>query len=401
MKKNENKNLKTICESEFEKITNVTELLNFCKSKDTSSYKDLDDKVLSSMISQLIKNLEETTDKKIKEDIVQAMENILNKAPSDILSSLNVTKLMYSLKKNCIDDVVIDGNRVSDLFAKQDTKKINFRTYLMFIGYCKDSSVPQDIFNRTIDIMLKDKETFIKSSCLPFHPGISDDTKNKYRKYIFTPSLINFIKSKFNFDEKYNLEQVLKDKFEKENFVEDGDCDLGMILYRLCFESYISIPHKKEDIVELFKTTKSILPEDYKSLCNFNSDTVFRTFLVNSHYLRYNLYDEVSQKVRNEMDEFVRQIFKEKELLNKDNNLSGKLTLEDLKILNFSNFMFTTDSNTKDITKEKFLTLIPDKIDDKYYFRWLIEFYIGQIYSYDRRYFISLINRSHFPFESL
>lgn len=345
------------------------------------------------MIGTLTLNL--ITNKNNKKDIVVAMQNILNKAPLDLLTVFSVNNLLRSLKDNCIDNVSIDGNRLHGLFV--NAKSINLSRYFMLLSYCKDNSVPSDIFDKEIDD--KKKMRFTKQCCFRFPSGTKQETKQKFYKYVFTPSLINFLKSKLQFNKDYNLEQVLKNNFGDDNFVEGDNCDFDVILYRLLFESYISVPHRKEDVVKLFKTTKFALPQDYKNFSDnsFGNGVKFNFYSNARFFFDFgSLGEELYKKVYENMDELVEAIFKEKWTLKEHKDSSGKLTLEDLKILTLSQVEFKSDNNAKGITEQEFLALIPDEIDDKYYFIWLIEFYIERMPAMNRQYFASCIERYKF-----
>ena len=393
MKENSTNDKKKIDLHEGWKITDVNKLLEFCRTQNKNAYKDLNSKQLSSMIGTLTLNL--ITNKNNKKDIVVAMQNILNKAPLDLLTVSSVDDLLRSLKDNSIDNVSIDGNRLHGLFV--NAKSINLSRYFMLLSYCKDNSVPSDIFDKEIDN--KKKMRFTKQCCFRFPSGTKQETKQKFYKYVFTPSLINFLKSKLQFNKDYNLEQVLKNNFGDDNFVEGDNCDFDVILYRLLFESYISVPHRKEDVVKLFKTTKFALPQDYKNFSDnsFGNGVKFNFYSNARFFFDFgSLGEELYKKVYKNMDELVEAIFKEKWTLKEHKDSSGKLTLEDLKILTLSQVEFKSDNNAKGITEQEFLALIPDEIDDKYYFIWLIEFYIERMPAMNRQYFASCIERYKF-----
>ena len=178
------------------------------------------------------------------------------------------------------------------------------------------------------------------------------------------------------------LSKVLQDTFGKDNFVEGNNCDLGAILYRLHFESYLLIPHKKEDVIKLFESTKSLLPGQYQTLTGFWAASIKRKF----DWDFVDIYDKpYNGEIYEEMNKFVKQIFIEKGVLRKDssennkivlenqvdNNYNSELTLEDVKIMVCSKFKI----GDYGITKQKFRTLIPSKIDNQYYLIWLLEFY--------------------------
>ena len=193
------------------------------------------------------------------------------------------------------------------------------------------------------------------------------DIKTKYGNYIFTPTLINFIKQKFKFDEDYNLEKVLKDKFGEDNFAKVDDCDLEVIMYRLFFEDYMLVPHKKEDIIKLFESTKMFLPPYGKSLKErFRSDFE-------------NIWDnKIASDFFSNMNTLAQEIIWER-LKN-----GTKFNLADLKIIALSSFQFgelgniNKNHDTQDFWQGNFFDRIPNKIDDKYYFRWILQIFQNQ-----------------------
>lgn len=297
-------------------------------------------------------------------------------------------KLLKKLKKQRVD-ITIDCTKImNNYFTQLPPEKFDFGTWLVLLSGCKDNSVDK----KTLDILTKNKKNLLETAFLPFGYSLYEDEisqiKTKYGKYIFTPSLINFIRQKFNFDKDYGLENILKANFETDNFVEGNDCDLSAILYRLCFECGQCIPHEKQDIIKLFESTKLFLPENYK--CN-NDDQYSKVIKEKiDHDLRYASTACYKNKIYEELDKCVEQIFIEKGVLQKDEDNNSKiesesvneqssnskiLTLEELKIIVLSNFKFTAGDQPNAITKEQFVTLIPNKIDDKYYFRWCLEFY--------------------------
>ncbi len=334
-------------------------------------------------------------DKDNHECIAKLIEDTFSYAPCDILVGNYHIWLLRRCKEKCVNiSIEVDEKRIAELYKKFCPTKLDFYNWCMLISCCKDHSISQDIFNSMIKDVENQKD-FISTVCL--NGCKSKMAKTKFSKYIFTPSLISFIKQKFNFDENYDLEKVLNDTFGKNNLVKGDDCDLVVILYRLRFESYFLIPHKKEDIIKLFESTKFLLPEQCRPLYDFNGynsvdHCIKQKFDCDFMCLHERRHDV---KIYEEMDKFVRQIFIEKGVLPKDkddnnkiilenqanNNYNSKLTLEELKIMACSKFKI----GDYDISKQKFKTLIPDNIDNQYYFRWLLEFYRCTNYQEERR----------------
>ena len=321
-----------------------------------------------------------------RDQIAGIIENIFNYAPLGYLKRSDV-KMLYDLSDNSYQ-ISIYGDRMVRLW---DIFSNCFYNLITLLSHCKDNSITQNVFDEMINKVTKttkyidqDKRDFCRNSILHWGTNISKELE-KYGKHIFTPSIINFIKQKVNFNKDYDLGEFLRKHFEKKNFIEGDNCDLGAIFYRLYFENYMLIPHEKEDVIKLFESTKLFLPEHYRSYKVNYTISIKNKF---DHDIVYRWTDcdkDKTNKIYKEMDEFVKQIFIEKGVIQKnegnsneiilenqiDNNYNTKLTLEELKTILLSNFKFG-DYN---ITKQKFETLIPDKIDNEYYFRWILEFY--------------------------
>ena len=324
-------------------------------------------------------------------DAAKVVNDILNSEHQEFYLDKNFIKftieLLKKLKSQYIDITVDCAKIMNNYFTKLSPERFDFKDWLGLLSGCKDNSVHQGA-------LIKSNQNSLKTAFLPFNDSLREDEisaiKTKYGKYIFTPSLINFIRQKFNFDKNYNLEQVLKKNFAKENFIDGNDCDLSVIMYRLCFECDQCIPHKKEDIIKLFESTKHFLPKDYKT----HDDVVYSKVIKNKFNdgLFWASSECFKNKIYEELDEFVQQIFREKEVLQKgqdndneikneivneqsNNSKSQNLTLEELKIIVLSNFEFAVDDQANGMTRKRFATLIPDNIDDKYYFRWCLELY--------------------------
>ena len=146
------------------------------------------------------------------------------------------------------------------------------------------------------------------------------------------------------------------------------------------------ILHKKEDVIRLFESTKSFLPEKYRSFDSGPDYGIKKKFEFDFDYIHNKTPGD---EIYKEFDRFVKQIFIEKGVFPKDkginnkmvsenqidNNCNSKLTLEELKIIVLSNFKLGKDIKDSSITEEQFRNLIPDKINDPGYFWWLLEFY--------------------------
>ena len=352
-------------------------------------------------------------DKNQCSDVAKVLNDIFNsefkhvKCDPDLINF--IAELLTKLKKLHMDISIDCTKIINNYFTQLPPEKFDFKNWLVLLSGCKDNSVDEDAFN----ILIKNKQSL--QALLPFSETCKQDEilqiKTKYGKYIFTPSLINFIRQKFNFDKNYNLEQVLKKNFAKENFIDGNDCDLSVIMYRLCFECDQCIPHKKEDIIKLFESTKHFLPKDYKT----HDDVVYSKVIKNKFNdgLFWASSECFKNKIYEELDEFVQQIFREKEVLQKgqdndneikneivneqsNNSKSQNLTLEELKIIVLSNFEFAVDDQANGMTRKRFATLIPDNIDDKYYFRWCLELYKCNKGGISKEDFISCVKRYKF-----
>ncbi len=294
-----------------------------------------------------------------------------------------IAKLLTKLKKLHMDISIDCTKIINNYFTQLPPEKFDFGTWLVLLSGCKDNSVSQV----ALDILIKSKQSLLGTVFLPFKYSLREDEisgiKTKYGKCIFTPSLINLIRHKFSFDKNYDLEKVLKDNFGENNFVKGDSCDLSVIMYRLCFECEQCIPHEKQDIIKLFESTKLFSPNTYCGDASYQySQNIKEKIDVDLQCTSLTCY---KNKIYAELDDFVQQIFIEKGVLPKDkddnnkiilenqvnNNYNSKLTLEELKIMACSKFKI----GDYDISKQKFETLIPDNIDNQYYFRWLLEFY--------------------------
>lgn len=345
-------------------------------------------------------------------DAARVVNDILNSEQKKIwLNKIFIdftVKLLKKLKKQRVD-ITIDCTKImNNYFTQLPPEKFNFGTWLVLLSGCKNNSVDKE----TLDILIKNKKNLLETAFLPFVYSLREDEisqiKTKYGKYIFTPSLINLIRQKFNFDQNYGWENILKDNFGENNFVKGDSCDLIVTMYRLCFEREQCISHKKQDIIKLFESTKLFSPNTY---CGDASSRYSQNIKEKIDVdLRFTSLACYKNKIYEELDECVEQIFIEKgvlqkdendnnkienELVNEQSNKSKKLTLYELKIIVLSNFEFATEDQPNGITKEKFATLIPDKIYDKYYFKWCLEFYKGKC-GISKEDFIFCINRYKF-----
>ena len=327
-------------------------------------------------------------------DAAKVVNDILNSEHQEFYLDKNFIKftieLLKKLKSQYIDITVDCAKIMNNYFTKLSPERFDFKDWLGLLSGCKDNSVHQGA-------LIKSNQNSLKTAFLPFNDSLREDEisaiKTKYGKCIFTPSLINFIKQKFKFDEDYDLEKVLKQNFEKDNFIEGNNLDLSVIMYRLCFECEQCIPHEKQDIIKLFESTKLFLPEQYECYNGKCHSAGIKEKIDDD--LLFTSLTCYKNKIYAELDDFVQQIFIEKGVLQKgednnnkidneivneefNNNKNRKLTLEELKIIVLSNFKFATEDQPNGITKEKFATLIPDKIYDKYYFKWCLEFYKGK-----------------------
>ena len=350
--------------------------------KNQDTYKKFKQEDFRRTLSILICCLKKDKNSQHKAAVV--IEDIFNYAPDNLLQSANICRLLRCLKENCVN-IAIDGKKINKLY--ENIGRRSFCHWVMLLSCCKYHSVPQNIFNEVI-VKEQDGQNIRKwreTSLLPFE-GKRLCLEFRHEKYMFTPSMIDFIKQKLCHSKNCDLENDLKKKFEcgdDGNFVEGNNCDLGTIFYRLRFENYMLIPHTKEYVIKLFESTKSFFPEKYEIFNDYHDDGSSIKYKFDFELCDQRQYQ--TNKIYEEMDEFVKQIFIEKGVIQKNkadnngiilenknhNNSNKKLTLEELKIIVLSNFKF----GDYDITKEDFETLIPDKIDSKHYFRWFLEFY--------------------------
>ena len=170
------------------------------------------------------------------EDTAKIIGDILSHAPGDIFNGRSMVLCLKLCKQKRINiSIEVYEKRIIELYKKFCPESLDFHNWCMLLSCCKDHSMSQDIFESMIKNLGSQKD-FISTV---FFLNISSKEgsqkrqkiETKFGKYIFTPSLINFIKQKFNFDKNYNLEQVLKDTFGKDNLIEDDDCDLGVKFY--------------------------------------------------------------------------------------------------------------------------------------------------------------------------
>ena len=431
-----------------EKLNSLEQILNFIKSHKQSNensevqnylrliYFFLGFPIKTCSVNEFLEVMEfDFADSKIWDDgtislIIQILSSFIDKDKnqcSDVAKVLNdifnsefkhvkcdpglinfIAELLTKLKKLHMD-ISIDCTKITNnYFTQLPPEKFDFKNWLVFLSCCKDNSVSQV----ALDILIKSKQSLLGTVFLPFKYSLREDEisaiKTKYGKCIFTPSLINLIRHKFSFDKNYDLEKVLKDNFGENNFVKGDSCDLSVIMYRLCFECEQCIPHEKQDIIKLFESTKLFSPNTYYGDASYQySQNIKEKIDVDLQCTSLTCYEN---KIYAELDDFVQQIFIEKgvvqkgednnnkienEIVNEQSNNSKILTLEELKIIVLSNFEFATEDQPNGITKEKFATLIPDKIYDKYYFKWCLEFYKGKR-GISKEDFIFCINRYKF-----
>ena len=367
--------IKTCCVEDF-----LTVMQFDFKNQDT--YKKFKQEDFRRTLSILICCLKKDKNSQHKAAVV--IEDIFNYAPDNLLQSGNICRLLRCFKENCVN-IVIDGKRINKLY--ENIGRRSFCHWVMLLSCCKDHSVHQNIFNEVI-VKEQDGQNIRKwreTSLLPFE-GKHLYLEFRHEQYMFTPSIIDFIKQKLCPSKNYDLENDPKKNFEcgnDGNFVEGNNCDLGTIFYRLRFENYMLIPHTKEHVIKLFESTKSFFPEKYEIFNDYHDDGSSTKYKFD--FELSNRSQHQTNKIYEEMDEFVKQIFIEKGVIQKnegnnneialenqiDNNYNTKLTLEELKTILLSNFKF----GDYGIAKQKFETLIPDKIDNEYYFRWILEFY--------------------------
>ena len=381
-------NSEPLCATDFFNL----KLINF---KDTNSYNDLSFESFDHLIEILENYLNRDKNEDNKKQIVEAMYNILEFAPPKFLYKNTIVKLLSSLTyltyfKN------FDAGRIHKVIERLITLDgCKFSYALMILSYCKNNSVPGDIFKKAINHWAENKQDLFKSFSLKIPKKKLEelnkqgkniaDIENKYNKYIFTPSLINFIKQKFNFDENYDLGQVLKINFGEDNFAEGDNCDLEVIMYRLFFENYMLVPHKTEDVIKLFETTKMFLPPYGKSLKeSFRSD--FENIW--DGLITYDFFEDMNTLAQ--------------DIIWKRWNNMEYLTLADLKIIALSSFQFgglgniNKNHDTQYFWQGNFFDQIPNKIDDKYYFRWILQIFQNQSSGISEEYLIELLKRYKF-----
>ena len=364
--------------------------LDLLKFTDTNSYKNLSCNHLERIVDILQRYLER--DKNNREQIVEAMYNIFEFAPSKFLYKDLIVKLLKSLR----DNNAFNAEKINKIIERLITLDgYRFPQALMILSYCKKNSVPGDIFKKAINHWAENKQDLFKSFSLKIPQQKLEELNNqgkniaeiedKYNKYIFTPSLINFIKQKFDFDKDYSLEKTLKDNFGEDNFADGDNCDLEAILYRLFFEDYMLVPHKKEDVIKSFETTKFAFPPYNKSL----KESFYSDF--------GNIWDSnIAFDFFSNMNTLAQEIICERQ------NNRQNLTLADLKIIALSSFRFggltkiNEDHDTQYFWQEQLFYLIPNKICDKYYFRWVLQIFQNQSQGISKKHLMNLLKRYKF-----
>ena len=315
-------------------------------------------------------------DKDNQQVTVETLKNILNNAPDTILTLSETMNILNCFRKNRVN-FSMDSAMIKKLFSECNSKDnfdcMSLDSLIMIWSLLEDNSLPGEIMDKMLDGFCKYREEREKN-------GIRRDESEEVWA---TPSLINFMKQKLNSNHNYPLEQKLKEKFQNDICNADNVyfC-LNKFFVRYCFEVSERIPHRKHDVVEMLKGNlryeiNHVHQRSEKVKVKDQLVFLFRKncgYDITSEYEKAGIFDEVCK----EFDGFVKAIFEEKGLVatevNENNQPNCHLTIQEIRMIVLSNFKF----GDYGITKEKFQSLLMDKIDDIDHFEWLLQVHIGQ-----------------------